>query len=60
VTIVFKALSAVTAFAVVVVSVCLCWFYFYSGDIPIVSALAKFAHERPFCAASSLSTDFAP
>jgi membrane carboxypeptidase/penicillin-binding protein len=37
----------VTAFAVVVVSVCSCWFYFYSGDLPNFSALAKFAPDSP-------------
>ena len=45
--IVLKALLAVTAFAVVVVSVCLCWFYFYSGDLPNFSMLAKFAPDSP-------------
>ena len=45
--IVLKALLVVTAFAVVVVSVCLCWFYFYSGDLPNFSALAKFAPDSP-------------
>jgi membrane carboxypeptidase/penicillin-binding protein len=41
--IVLKALLAVAAFAVLIASVCLCWFYFYSGDIPHVSELATFA-----------------
>jgi membrane carboxypeptidase/penicillin-binding protein len=45
--IVLKALLAVTAFAVVAVSVCLCWFYFYSGDLPDFSALSKFAPDSP-------------
>jgi membrane carboxypeptidase/penicillin-binding protein len=41
--IVLKALLAVAVFAVVVASVCLCWFYFYSGDIPHFSELAELA-----------------
>jgi hypothetical protein len=45
--IVVKTLLAVTTFAGVVVSVCLCWFYFYSGDLPNFSALAKFAPDSP-------------
>jgi membrane carboxypeptidase/penicillin-binding protein len=42
-----KALLALTAFAAVVISVCLCWFSFYSGDLPNFSALAKFAPDSP-------------
>jgi hypothetical protein len=45
--IVLKALLAVTALATVVISVCLCWFYFYSGDLPNFSTLAKFAPDSP-------------
>ncbi len=41
--IVLKALLAVAAFAVVMASVCLCWFYFYSGDLPYFSELANLA-----------------
>ena len=41
--IVLKALLAVAAFAVAIISVCLCWFYFYSGDLPYFSELANLA-----------------
>ncbi len=45
--IVLKVLLAPVVFALVVVSVCLCWFYFYSGDLPNFSAVAKFAPDSP-------------
>ena len=38
-----KALSSVVAFAAITLFVCLCWVYFYSGDLPTFAALAKFA-----------------
>ena len=38
-----KALLAVVAFAAITIFVCLCWFYFYSGDLPNFAALTKFA-----------------
>ena len=41
--IVFRALLAVAVLAVLVASVCFCWFYFYSGDIPHFSELAELA-----------------
>ena len=39
--IVLKALLAVAAFVVAIAVVCLCWFYFYSGDLPHFSELAN-------------------
>jgi penicillin-binding protein 1A len=41
--IVLRALLAVAVFAVLVASVCFCWFYFYSGDIPHFSELTELA-----------------
>ena len=41
--IVLKALLAVAAFAVVIASVCLYWFYFYSGDLPYFAELTNLA-----------------
>jgi penicillin-binding protein 1A len=38
-----KTLFAVAVFAVAIASLCLCWFYFYSGDLPNFSELANFA-----------------
>jgi hypothetical protein len=43
--IVLRALLAVSVFAVLIASVCFCWFYFYSGDIPHFSELAELAPE---------------
>ncbi len=40
------------AFAVVMLTVCLCWFYFYSGDLPNFAAVAKFAPDSPTTASS--------
>jgi len=45
--IILKALLAVVVLAVVSVSACLCWFYFYPSDLPNFSALAKFAPDSP-------------
>ncbi len=41
--IVIKALLGVVAFAALTLFVCLCWFYFYSGDLPRFASLAQFA-----------------
>ena len=41
--IVLRALLAVAVFAVLITSLCFCWFYFYSGDIPHFSELAELA-----------------
>lgn len=41
--IVFKASLAVAAFAVAIASVCLCWFYSYSSDLPYFAELANLA-----------------
>lgn len=41
--IVLRALLAVAVFGVLITSVCFCWFYFYSGDIPHFSELAELA-----------------
>jgi hypothetical protein len=38
-----RALLAVAVFGVLITSVCFCWFYFYSGDIPHFSELAELA-----------------
>jgi penicillin-binding protein 1A len=45
--IVLKALLVLAAFAVVMLTVCLCWFFFYSGDLPNFAAVAKFAPDSP-------------
>jgi membrane carboxypeptidase/penicillin-binding protein len=45
--IVLKALLVLAASAVVMLTVCLCWFYFYSGDLPNFAAVAKFAPDSP-------------
>ena len=45
--IVLKALLVLTASAVVMLTVCLCWFFFYSGDLPNFAAVAKFAPDSP-------------
>jgi membrane carboxypeptidase/penicillin-binding protein len=45
--IVLKALAMVGAFAVLTLSVCLCWLYFYSADLPDFASLTKFAPELP-------------
>lgn len=42
-----KALLVLAASAVVTLTVCLCWFYFYSGDLPNFAAVAKFAPDSP-------------
>jgi penicillin-binding protein 1A len=41
--IVLRALLAVAVFAVLIASVCFCWFYFYASDIPHFSELAELA-----------------
>ena len=53
--IVLKALLAVAAFAVATASVCLCWFYFYSGDLPYFSELANFAPDSAATASDHCS-----
>src|ERR1700756_3530729 len=45
--IVLKALAMVGAFAVLTLSVCLCWLYFYSADLPDFASLTRFAPELP-------------
>jgi penicillin-binding protein 1A len=42
-----KALLVLAASAVAMLTVCLCWFYFYSGDLPNFAAVAKFAPDAP-------------
>jgi penicillin-binding protein 1A len=43
----FKALLAVAAFALVIASVAVCWFYFYSGDLPNFPSVSNFAPDFP-------------
>jgi penicillin-binding protein 1A len=46
--IVLKALlSVLAASAVVMLTVCLCWLSFYSGDLPNLAAVANFAPDSP-------------
>ncbi|HET9304744.1 MAG TPA: transglycosylase domain-containing protein [Candidatus Sulfotelmatobacter sp.] len=45
--IVLKALLVLAASAVVMLTVCLCWFFFYSGDLPSFAEVAKFAPDSP-------------
>ena len=51
--IVLKALLSVfAASAVVMLSVCLCWLFFYSGDLPNFAAVAKFSPDSPTAVSS--------
>lgn len=45
--IIVRALLVLAAIGVVILSVCLWWFYLYSGDLPNYSAVAKFAPDSP-------------
>ena len=45
--IVLKALLVIAACAVTLLSVCLGWLYFYSGDLPHFAAVATFAPDSP-------------
>jgi penicillin-binding protein 1A len=40
---ILKLAAAAAVFFVIVVAACLCWFYFYSRDLPNFAAVAKFA-----------------
>jgi membrane carboxypeptidase/penicillin-binding protein len=56
-----KALLALAAFAALIASMCLCWFYFYSGDIPHFSELAELAPDsaatvQDHCSGTSAQT----
>jgi penicillin-binding protein 1A len=53
--IVLKALLAVAAFAGVIVTVYLCWLYFYSGDLPYFAELANFAPDSAAIASDHCS-----
>jgi membrane carboxypeptidase/penicillin-binding protein len=53
--IVLRVLLGVAVCAVLIASLCLCWFYFYSGDIPHFSGLAELAPESATTVSSRCS-----
>jgi penicillin-binding protein 1A len=50
-----KVLLVLTSSAVAILTVCVCWLYCYSGDLPNFAALAKFAPESPTTVPSQCS-----